>query len=386
MKTALSLLSIAFIIFMFTFYMDGEMGVILIAFLIAAPLISLFFTLHSRKRIKISFDCDGYVKTGNELEVRVVVQREGKLPLSIVEITPFASEVFSDHDKVYKLSLFSEDRVEFKFKFVACTGGNGEIGIKSVKVCDFLGFIKFRTICEMPPCKSVGVIPEIPDVNASSGLFRAIADVVLTSEDSEENDTAMMFSANTTPGYEHREYIPGDSLKRVNWKLSSKSSKLMVRLDEAAAVVQPSIVLDLFRSSDVDLRTSLKREERLLQSVFGLLNLLIKQGIACNFIYCNENGDIVTESVDNPDYPSQLLLKILALKVNAGTHMNPVESIRKSCAGILAVTYIDEYFTDIIDNIASKENVSVIVPFAESVKSLSVPVWYLADDSYFRLI
>ena len=35
------------------------------------------------------------------------------------------------------------------------------------------------------------------------------------------------------PGYEHREYVAGDSPRRVNYKLSAKKQKLMVRLDES---------------------------------------------------------------------------------------------------------------------------------------------------------
>ena len=46
MRNIINALAIAFLVFIFTFYVDGEMGVILIAFLLAAPLFSLFFLLH----------------------------------------------------------------------------------------------------------------------------------------------------------------------------------------------------------------------------------------------------------------------------------------------------------------------------------------------------
>ena len=41
-----SIAAIAFLVYIFTFYIDGEMGVILFAFLIIAPLTSMLFTVY----------------------------------------------------------------------------------------------------------------------------------------------------------------------------------------------------------------------------------------------------------------------------------------------------------------------------------------------------
>lgn len=248
LKHLVSISAVAFLLYVFTFYVDGEMGVILLAFLIFAPVFSLVFAVYSRNRIKVTFDCDGYVKKGSKLKVTVTVEKKGSLPFAFVDIKPAVSEVFAECTKTYRLSMLNEYKKNFTFDVDAVTGGNGEISIVSVYSCGFLGFMRLKSKLPLPFPKSVGVIPEIPEIKASSQLFRSIADVVMTSDDDEDNDTAMMFSTNTTAGYEHREYITGDPLKRVNWKLSTKKSKLMVRLDEAAASVQPSVVLDLFRN------------------------------------------------------------------------------------------------------------------------------------------
>ena len=117
----------------------------------------------------------------------------------------------------------------FSVEIDANTGGNGQIFVSSVRSCGFLGFVGFNVKSQLPPPKSVGVIPEIPEVKTASKLFRSIADSVMTSDDEEKNDSAQLFSANTTPGYEHREYENGDPLKRVNWKLSAKTGKLIYR-------------------------------------------------------------------------------------------------------------------------------------------------------------
>lgn len=386
MKNMISLLAVTFILYIFTFYIDGEMGIILIAFTLAAALISLAYALYGRACMKVTFDCDAYVKKGSRLVVRINVEKSRKFPMAVIEIIPAASPVFGQ-PKVYRLTMLRESETQFSFNLPAEIGGNGEIFIKAVYSCGFLGFLKFKSCHELPPPKSVGVIPEIPEVKVSSGLFRAIADSVITSDSDDENDTVMPFSANTTPGYEHREYVPGDSLKRVNWKLSSKSSRLMVRLDEAASAVQPCIILDLFRSSGDDIAKALRREEKLIRAVFGLMTLLINQGIACALIYRGLGGNVISDTVDNPDCLQQLLLKVLAVRQESDVHLNFGAFAEKSCACIAATTDVTgEGLSELIDGIPDKSNACIMIPDEERAIKLDIPVWYLTDDNNFRQV
>lgn len=385
-KNLISITAVAFLLYIFTFYIDGEMGIILIAFMVVAPIISLVFTIYGRNRIKVSFDCDGYVKKGSKIPVTVTVEKNGGFPCAFVEIKPSVSAVFGKKTKTYHISMLNEKKKNFTFNIDAVTGGNGEISLESVYSCGFLGFLKLKAKSVLPPPKSVGVIPEIPEIKASSQLFRTIADVVMTSDDDEENDTSMMFSANTTPGYEHREYVTGDPLKRINWKLSSKRSKLMVRLDESAASVQPMILLDLFRNNSVDTEKAVISEEKLLVSVFGLLSLMVKQGLACSFAYYDSSGEIVTESVDSPDYPVQLLLKILSVKVIADRRISlPPESV-SVCACVVATTDAGNGFSAVIDKIENHENTSILGISQYSANSTDLPLWYLDEDNNFKRV
>lgn len=385
-KNLISITAVAFLLYIFTFYIDGEMGIILLAFLVFAPLVSLIFTVYGRNRVKVSFDCDGYVKKGSQIPVTVTVEKNGSLPCAFVEIKPSVSAVFNKKTKIYRISMLNERKKNFTFNIDAVTGGNGEISVESVYSCGFLGFLKIKVKTALPPSKSVGVIPEIPDIKASSQLFRSIADVVMTSDDDEENDTSMMFSANTTPGYEHREYVTGDPLKRINWKLSSKRSKLMVRLDEAAASVQPMILLDLFRSGSEQSEKAVIAEEKLLVSVLGLLSLMVRQGMACSFAYYDSSGEIVTESVDSPDYPEQLLLKILSVKVIADRRINVPSENASVCACVVATTDAGNGFSTITDKIENHENTSILGVSQDSENHTDLPLWYLDEDNNFKRV
>lgn len=385
-KSVVSVLAVAFLVYIFTFYVDGEMGIILLAFVAFAPLVSLFFVLYGKKRIRVELNCDAYVQKGSRLPVKVTVYKNGAFPLAIVEIVPYATEIFAQNIKKRKLTMLNEEKKSFDIELDALIGGNGEIGIKAVYTCGFLGFMKFAVKLPLPKPVSVGVIPQIPEIKASSQLFRSIAEVVLTSDEDEENDTSMLFSANTSPGYEHREYEHGDALKRINWKLSSKKSKLMVRLDEAAASVQPVLILDLFRRGGIPAENAVRGEERLISVMFGLLELLIKQGIACIFVYRSSSGETVSETVDNPDYPNQLLLKVLAVKVIPDRRVDLSNVGNSICACVLGTTDAGGDITSLTRHVEDPDNINIIGVSPNTPNHTSLPMWYLDEDNNFRSV
>ena len=195
-----------------------------------------------------------------------------------------------------------------------------------------------------------------------------------------------MFSANTSPGYEHREYVHGDPLKRVNWKLSSKKDKLMVRLDEAVASVQPMIVLDLYRNSRTAPEEAILGEEQIIRSVFGLLSLLVNQGIASTLIYRGSGGDITAESVDNPEYPEQLLLKILAVRVVPDKRIDLGMYAGSVCACVIASTDCGTEIDAIAEAVKEDDNVSLIGVSPASRNLTSFPMWYLDGDNNFKMV
>ncbi len=385
-QTIFSIGGLVFLLYIFAFYMDGEMGAIMIAFLVIAPLASFIFAFYARNRIKVSISCDAYVKKNNELKITFRISKTGRFPLAVVEVRPAFSEVFDQPDNTYRLSMFSSESCEFSCSVRAKTGGNGSVSVASVRSCGFLGFMGFTVKQGIPEEISVGVIPDIPEIKASTQLFRSIADVVMTSDDDEDNDTSMLFSANTAPGYEHREYVQGDPMKRINWKLSSKKSKLMVRLDEAASSVQPLIVLDLFRSESADPAYAVITEEKLLRSVFGLLTVLIKRGIACQFMYYGGEGELMAETVDNPDYPAQLLLKVLAVKVRPGRRISLAANAGSVCTCLIATTDAGPGMAAVTDKLQDRESSSILGVSAESANATGLPLWYLDEDDNYKMV
>jgi len=90
--------------------------------------------------------------------------------------------------------------------------------------------------------------------------------------------------------------------------------------------------------------------------------------------------------VDNPDYPSQLLLKVLAAKVECDKRIRLDLSAVNACTCVAATTDVSGSFDEIVSIIPDKDNACAIVPDADIASGTTLPVWYLAEDNNFRMV
>ena len=142
-------------------------------------------------------------------------------------------------------SMGIERTAEYRVALMTRFCGSGTVTLSDLRLCDFLAMFRFRI--PVPEPQKLLITPEIPEMKTNSMLFRSVSTAVAAAD--EETEATPNHSASAMPGYEHRDYIPGDSLKRINWKLSSKRRHLMVRQDEPIALARLSVVLDFRRST-----------------------------------------------------------------------------------------------------------------------------------------
>ncbi|MDE6848989.1 MAG: hypothetical protein K2J44_06545, partial [Ruminococcus sp.] len=127
-------------------------------------------------------------------------------------------------------------------------------------------------------------------------------------------------------------------------------------------------------------------EEKLLVSVFCLLSLMVRHGMACSFAYYDSSGEIVTESVDSPDYPEQLLLKILSVKVIADRRISVPSKNVSVCACVVSTTDAGNGFSSITDKIENHESTSILGVSQNSENNTDLPLWYLDENNNFVMV
>lgn len=282
--------------YVFTHYLDGDIGVVVWSFLILAPLISLFLSRSACRKISAEWQAPSYCAKGKTFTLTMTVHSESRLPVPFLRCRIHADANFSQEDnRIVQSAMTSAEPLEIPYQLTAEYAGCAEVSVQELSVSDYLGWFNFP-VNAVPETVKIGIIPEIPSLSNANIILHTVSDIVLTQDD-EEEESAAAFSAQSMPGYIHREYVAGDSLKRINWKMSAKRQKLLVRMDEAAATVRPAVILDLQPETSPE---ALKRREIILEGALGFLLLLVQQGIPCTIRYSSENvwKSIILENED----------------------------------------------------------------------------------------
>ncbi len=286
----LSLFSYALVIgicLIFTFYMDGEVGVLMLSFMALIPVFSLVLMLVARFTVSLHLEIAQLLRKGKPVQVTVTFTKKTPLPTPFLRYYLRGDAHFQASDLETHMMLGPERRYESTHFLQPAISGRAEVYVDALKLTGYLGFLRLS----MPKSfkTTTIILPDVPELQAGTVLFQSVCSAVMT--DSDDESAVAQIGVHTTAGYEHRTYIPGDPLKRINWKLSSKRHELMVRMDEAVAVSKITVVLDM-ESNPVlaDPRIRFLFEERITEGALGLLSLFAKNGLSAWFHRPTESG------------------------------------------------------------------------------------------------
>lgn len=206
---------------LFLVFINAEIGWALVYIIGASIAVSVTTFLISRKNFTAGLrELSGVAECGRKIDFEVILKKTGFCVIPFVELCVNANGAVN-----LRTSLLFRKKVTVSGSFTAAHSGLNKVTLDEVIIRDFLGLLQFRVPVEQ--ITQVAVLPRIieydgPDVKPN----------MLPSEEEEAEEGVTVMNGGM-PGYEHREYVPGDSPRRVNYKLSAKRQKLMVRLDES---------------------------------------------------------------------------------------------------------------------------------------------------------
>lgn len=312
LKTISSLLSYAgciLVSYLIMYYLDGTIGVFLISALICAFVLSLVLTLIARKtvRVKIYVDNNALAK-GESLNCIAELSNSILLPAPVIEIELYCSAHLDQGDvPLYKgaAGLRSPNKIKIPITAVHC--GLAEIRVKRISLSDFLGIFVFGIDFNADENRfTAAVYPDIPDVAVQTDFLKT-ANSFTSSDDEEEESNESSPIPTGMPGYEHREYMPGDPIKRINWKLSSKKDIYMIRLDEQVRGTGQMFFLDCPVCEDDD--NSLKVRDTIIEGALSALSMIVREGRDAHFYFYNDGLWLGSEIHEQGDiYKLQELL------------------------------------------------------------------------------
>jgi len=280
-----------FIICIFTaivlaYFVSGSGGFFILFLLAIALIISLVTVIGTRSQIALSLSLSSkVVNKGEDFSARLDITKKHALqPTSFIEVTLAVTPNVASKDNVltYKMicSGLHGDSIDIPLNAVLC--GGGEISVEKVVVSDYLGLLNLKMKRLPPKCK-VNILPRIPDTGSQTEVLRSVSERISFDDSDEESDETSS-TLTGVPGYEHREYVPGDPLKRVNWKLSSKKDQFMVRLDEKVTSSSQVFRLDLPKAEVPDF-VSYRMMDIIIEGSLAMLGMLVKSGYESEYNY-----------------------------------------------------------------------------------------------------
>ena len=271
------------------YYLNGTFGILLMVSLGCALAISAGITLVVMPFINIDISIDkNSASKGDTLNCIVTAKNKVIIPAPIIEIYISCDERLSIEKNICRMSLAGNEpntaEINLKANYSGCAG----INISHAYISDYLGIFRFRLKkAVLNKTLKISVYPNIPDVPIQTDFLKS--SVIFSVDDNDDEDESNERSLLQTgiPGYDHREYHPGDPLKRINWKISSKRDIYMLRLDELPVTKGQVFFLDMPGTDEDGFNLSVR--DNVIEAMLAVFNMLINEGLETTF-YLSENG------------------------------------------------------------------------------------------------
>lgn len=231
------------IAFIFALFCSWRIGIFLMFSFILAPILSIIITLIFSKVFQFQVEpSKTFVGKNEKFYIQISVKNPFPFPTPSILFYTSSHPCVSYDAPTYALSVMPFQTEQFLIPCTAKIGGQGQMGIANIKLQDYLGI--FTLSLKKSYTYQINIVPDIAEISPDEDFIRQTYILSSTNGESDETVEVTTNVMGAFPGYEHREYVPGDPLKRINWKLSAKKEKLFIRLDDELATSTVMIIID----------------------------------------------------------------------------------------------------------------------------------------------
>lgn len=243
-----------------SFYRQSFLAILLVLELLL-PVISIGLCYLNVRNLEINTKATaGIIESGHKIPIEVSIKNPSWLPFLNIEIAFEYYNLFYKEEPVYHfISLSAQPRktTSYTLPFETCFSGMFSISISKVIVTDFLHLKSFT----LPYSQTINIpiMPKVIDIQ--------VLTLPQSNEAAEDGDVMNKFGVVSTEFQGVREYIPGDRLQNIHWKMSAKSDDLLVKNPQPVAERLLTLLPELERSSLEDT----------LQTFYSLGRALIRE-------------------------------------------------------------------------------------------------------------
>lgn len=178
--------------------------------------------------------------------------------------------------KTEHLSIKPFDKLIFQFRVPAFYRGKYNIGVSKIIIRDFLNIFSFRYT--PGETKHILVFPRILPFEELNIPYIRFSENEYISRNKDKGNTEIQHI---------RDYMNGDSLKKIHWKLSSKHNKLLTKETNVSSEKEYWIIINLEKLTG-ETEEILKAEDRTIEVLVSVARFFINSGIVLK-VYFNKN-------------------------------------------------------------------------------------------------
>ncbi len=382
MKAVISYLMVLFFAIGYMFAFDSNAGLIMTVFIVIVPLLSVFITLFTRKRITVGIkNGDELIKKNKEHIFMIEAEKSTVIPIPIVGFKLKVSDRISTPDYTeYRFSMSENKQLDISVGLIPEICGPAEIEIRDMYIMDYLGVFRFRLKTDRVLQRKVYILPEIKELNDGNEIIKSISNMI-SDDDDEKTDTVNGKTA--FPGYEYRKYYPGDPIKKINWKLSAKKKEYFIRMDESAGMTMPNIIIDPNICENLsDITEKLKTEQNIVEGALSMLSICVRHNVGCNCIFFR-NGLREEKEISSYSDVEKLACDLAEMEFEKKElEIKHFGSIKSNDLDIVFTMNGSDEESFVVNSEKSDDHIEVVVPesvFNKSDVMLS-NLWVLKED------
>lgn len=232
---------------------------------------------------------------GEETELSVRVINKSPLIITNANIIFSIRDIFGNDNILAAMNITMGGKEERNFDFSCRFDHVGvyKAGLKEIVMSDMFGLFRKKAVNNS--LYNVTVVPAVYE----------LSNMELSTETLSES--RKMITPVLIDGFDYsgvREYIIGDPIKKIHWKLSARTDNYMTRIYETYGNPGVSVIYD-FSSPGYDAETMMSIYDGIVETGVALCRFAQKTGMEHEIIYIDKEGFKATGTVyENSDLPN----------------------------------------------------------------------------------
>jgi uncharacterized protein (DUF58 family) len=262
----------------FVYFYGGKMPYMIFNTILILPAVSFLYVVLVFFRFKYRQDIDKrFVTKGEKVSFVFSVSNEDPILYPYIRVNFYGTgTIFASQFKSQYFSLLPFQKKSYSFDFQCRYRGSYEIGVKSIEIEDFLGI--FKLVYKVFDPRNITVAPRIVPIDS----FRLKTDYISESHpvlNHSQEDMATMLDT--------RQYIYGDNLKRIHWKLSAKFNELMVKRFQNTCETSSTLILDLKKGS-LSPEENAVIDDKVIEAAVSIIYYCLHKWIPVNLVFYSD--------------------------------------------------------------------------------------------------